>query len=131
MNEEEARAFQLDWLKRHPPKPKETAKPPKQRKAPKAQQQTRSPLFETEVDAEVDLHGFAVDEALAEISLWLDRRFEEDFRLRVIHGRSASSPDSIRSRIRRNCESVWRHRLHRHFPEKGNPGSTILVINAG
>ncbi len=134
MNEEEARAFQLEWLKSHPPKPKEGIKPKKSSKPAKSSAigpPKKGPLFETEVDSEIDLHGCAVDEALAQIGLWLDRRYDEPHRLRVIHGRSAASPDSIRSRVRRNCDSVWRHRLARHFPEKGNPGATILVIKPG
>ena len=66
--------MQLDWLRVHPPQPKEKSLPKASRNGDKkspgqAKKSKKRPAgLETEVDEEMDLHGMALDEAADEVS---------------------------------------------------------------
>jgi len=79
------------------------------------------------VDEELDLHGMAVDEALAQAELALARH-RAGATLRFIHGHSSGDLGSIRGALRRNLETVWRKRVRSFRLEPGNPGATLVLI---
>jgi DNA-nicking Smr family endonuclease len=79
------------------------------------------------VDEDLDLHGMAVDEALAAVESLL-RRHRAGATVRLIHGHSNRGPDSIRTRVRVALESVWRARVRRFRTDFHNPGATLVEI---
>ena len=83
-----------------------------------------------EVDEEVDLHGFSVEEAMVQVELALDRnRPRPGAVLRLIHGHSSGDSGSIRGALRRNLGSVWSRKLRSFRPEPGNPGATLVLLS--
>lgn len=84
---------------------------------------------EIPVDEEVDLHGLAVDEALAQADLAISRyRGRPGAVLRLIHGHSSGVSGSIKGALRRNLETVWKGRIGGFRPEPGNPGATLVRV---
>jgi DNA-nicking Smr family endonuclease len=84
---------------------------------------------EIPVDEEVDLHGMAVDEALAAAALALERhRGKRGAVIRFIHGHSSGLSGSIKGAFKRNLDSVWKGRIAAHRPEPGNPGATLVRL---
>jgi DNA-nicking Smr family endonuclease len=81
-----------------------------------------------EVDEEIDLHGLAIDEAMALVDLAIARWAPAGGSLRVIHGHSSGASDSIKGALRRKLESVWKSRIAAVRPEPGNPGSTLIRV---
>ena len=85
----------------------------------------RTPEFP--VDEELDLHGMAVDEALAAVDGMLARhRGRPGAMLRIVHGQSNPSPDSIRKRLRLSLDTVWKNRVRRLRADFLNPGATLV-----
>jgi DNA-nicking Smr family endonuclease len=85
------------------------------------------PRLEISVDEELDLHGMAVDEALAATELALTRN-RSGATLRLIHGHSSGNVGSIRGALRRNLETVWKKKARSFRPEPGNPGATLVLV---
>jgi DNA-nicking Smr family endonuclease len=86
--------------------------------------------MEVTVDEELDLHGMAVDEALAAVDQMLARhRGRPGSVLRVVHGHSNSSPDSIRKRLRLALDTVWKRRVNRYRIDFHNPGATLIEVS--
>ena len=79
------------------------------------------------VDEEVDLHGMAVDEALAEAESML-KRHRSGAMLRMIHGHSNRGPDSIRTNLHRALSSIWKIRVKRFRTDFQNPGATLVEV---
>lgn len=91
--------------------------------------QPRSRRPELPVDEEVDLHGLAVDEALAAAGLALERhRGKKGIVIRFIHGHSSGMSGSIKGALKRNLETVWKGWIQAARPEPGNPGSTLVKM---
>jgi DNA-nicking Smr family endonuclease len=85
------------------------------------------PSPEFPADEDLDVHGMAVDEALAAAEALLSRH-RAGAVVRVIHGHSNRGPDSIRTRLRFALESVWKNRVRRFRPDFHNPGATLIEI---
>lgn len=90
---------------------------------------------ETPVEEEIDLHGMAIDEAIALVEMALGRyRSRPGTCLRIIHGHSSGRPDpttgvradSIKGTLHRNLASVWKRRVRAFRQEPGNPGATLI-----
>lgn len=79
------------------------------------------------VDEEIDLHGMAVDEALAAAESML-KRHRSGAMLRMIHGHSNRGNDSIRTNLHRALSSVWKIRVKRFRTDFHNPGATLIEI---
>jgi DNA-nicking Smr family endonuclease len=85
----------------------------------------KSPEFP--VDEEIDLHGMAVDEALTAAEALL-KRHRGGAVVRLVHGHSNRSHDSIRSQLHRALSSVWKIRVRRFRVDFQNPGATLVEI---
>lgn len=82
-----------------------------------------------EVDEEIDLHGLAIDEALAQVELALARwRNRPGACIRIIHGQSSGNQASIKGAVKRNLETTWKSRIRSSRPEPGNPGATLALL---
>jgi DNA-nicking Smr family endonuclease len=81
-----------------------------------------------EVDEEIDLHGLTIAEAMAQVELALARWARGGGRLRVIHGHSSGTADSIKGALRRNLAGAWKIRIESFRPEPGNPGATLIRV---
>ena len=94
--------------------------------------QKKSPLrFSQPVDEEIDLHGLAIDEALVQVELAIERyRRNPKASLRIIHGHSSGNKDSIKGAIRCNLETQWRGRIQSFRPELGNAGATLIYLGS-
>jgi len=87
-------------------------------------------LYDFKIDEELDLHGMAVDEAMAAADQLLERYHKRPGAiLRVVHGSSNSAPNSIRKSLHRNFETVWKRRVNRYRLDILNPGATILEVS--
>lgn len=128
--------FQLEWLKRHPPgihlKFDPLPEPelhrhtmPVRKKVPKVRK--GKPFKEKAVDEELDLHGFAIDEGLAEIDIFLDmaRKYRLS-RVRVIHGMGPDRGPSLRKEIHRYLKTRGRSKVDRIETEPHNAGAVII-----
>jgi DNA-nicking Smr family endonuclease len=83
--------------------------------------------IETTVDEEIDLHGLAIDEAMVQVELALARWAKRPGAcLRVIHGQSSGTRDSIKGALRRNLETLWKNKVQSFRQEFANPGSTLV-----
>ncbi len=80
-------------------------------------------------DLELDLHGLTIEVALNKVMALLRRK---DLRggtvVRIIHGRSNTSDDSIRVQVGRMLNGPWMHRLRDVYGEPKNPGATLIVL---
>jgi DNA-nicking Smr family endonuclease len=85
----------------------------------------KSPEFP--VEEELDLHGMAVDEALAAAEALL-KRHRTGAVVRLVHGHSNRSNESIRSQLHRALSSVWKNRVARFRADFHNPGATLVEI---
>ena len=86
-------------------------------------------LYDFVVEEEFDLHGMAVDEAMAAAEQLLERhRGKPGTIVRLVHGHSNSSPDSIRKSLHRNLATVWKRRVKRYRLDFHNPGATLVEI---
>jgi DNA-nicking Smr family endonuclease len=84
-----------------------------------------------QVEEELDLHGLAIDEAMAQVELALARwRRHAGACLRIIHGRSSGNENSIKGSLRRNLETKWKGKIGSFRPEPGNPGATLVFLPA-
>jgi DNA-nicking Smr family endonuclease len=80
-----------------------------------------------EPEEELDLHGMAVDEALAAVDVLLTAyRGKAGILLRLIHGHSNRGPDSIRVRLHQNLATVWKRRVARYRLDFHNHGATLI-----
>lgn len=79
------------------------------------------------VDEELDLHGMAVDEALTAAEALL-KRHRGGSTVRLVHGHSNRSHESIRSQLHRALTSVWKIRVKRFRTDFHNPGATLVEI---
>jgi len=87
-------------------------------------------LYDFKVEEELDLHSMAVDEALAAVDELLERhRRSPGSVLRIVHGHSNSSPDSIRKSLYRNLTTVWKRRVKRYRLDINNPGATLVKVS--
>lgn len=87
------------------------------------------PGADFQVDEEVDLHGLAVDEAMAQAAFALERhRGRRGAILRFIHGHSSGMSGSIKGALKRNLETLWKGWILSARPEPGNPGSTLVKL---
>jgi DNA-nicking Smr family endonuclease len=78
-------------------------------------------------DEDVDLHGMAVDEALAEAEAALSRH-RSGAVVRLIHGHSNRGQGSIRTRVHQSLVSVWKSKVKRFRLDFNNPGATLVEI---
>jgi len=86
-------------------------------------------LYDFPIEEDLDLHGMAVDEALAAAAHLLDRyKGRPGAIVRIIHGHSNSAPDSIRKSLYRNFKTVWKHRVTRYRMDIHNPGATLVEL---
>src|SRR5262245_20340159 len=82
---------------------------------------------ETTVEEEIDLHGLAIDEAMVQVELALARwRNRPGSCIRIVHGQSSGSKDSIKGMLRWNLETRWKNRVRTFRQEPGNPGATLV-----
>ena len=88
--------------------------------------QPRAPLGPIP-EEELDMHGMAVDEALAAADALLSRyRGRPGAVLRLIHGHSNRGPDSIRTRLHHALATVWKRRVLRFRLDFHNHGATLV-----
>lgn len=79
------------------------------------------------VEEELDLHGLAIDEAMAQVELAMARwRNRPGACIRVIHGKSSGSRDSIKGMLRHNLETRWKGKVAAFRQEPANPGATLI-----
>lgn len=79
------------------------------------------------VEEELDLHGMAIDEAMAQVELALARwRIRPGACIRIIHGKSSGSRDSIKGMLRHNLETRWKGKVATFRQEPANPGATLV-----
>jgi len=103
---------------------------PRKRQRALSHSPDKLPKREFPVDEELDLHGMAVDEAVAATEQLLARhRGKPGNKLRLIHGHSNSAPDSIRKRIRLALDTVWSKRITRYRTDFNNPGATLVEVS--
>ncbi len=82
-----------------------------------------------QVEEEVDLHGLAVDEALVQAELALERhRGRAGAVVRLIHGHSSGTAGSIKGALLRQLAGPWKGRVESFRPEPGNPGATLVRL---
>ena len=85
-----------------------------------------------EVDEDVDLHGLVISEAMAQAEMAIARWSRTpDACIRLIHGASSGTRESIKGALRRNLETVWKGRIRGFKPEPGNPGATLVRPGKG
>lgn len=81
------------------------------------------------MEEEIDLHGLAIDEAMAQVELAFARwRNRPGACLRLIHGQSSGARDSIKGALRRNLETRWKSLIRLSRQDLGNPGSTLVFL---
>ena len=81
------------------------------------------------IDEELDLHGLAIDEAMVQVELLLNRyKNHKKTIVRIIHGYSSGKQNSIQGALKRNLNSIWKGKILSHKPEPGNPGSTLILL---
>ncbi len=81
------------------------------------------------IDEEIDLHGLAVDEAMAEVESVINRhRMAKSATVRIIHGKSSGTQNSIKGALHRNLQSRWRNQIQNFRTEPGNPGATLILL---
>ena len=117
-------------------KPADTGRPT--RKDPKGKDQEsrradRKPFaasaLNLEVDEEIDLHGFAIDEAMVLVEQALGRWGNHPGAcIRIIHGKSAGNHDSIKGKLRYNLETVWKKRVKSFRQEFANTGASLVFL---
>jgi DNA-nicking Smr family endonuclease len=126
--------FQLEWIKRHatglhvkydgaPMDPMTSAG---ERARKKVEPVSRGHA-ETPSDAELDLHGLTIDQALVETEIFLD--MAREYRLtavRIIHGIGPDSGPSIRSELTRQFKTRLKGKIERLEYEPHNSGSVII-----
>ncbi|MFH0922032.1 MAG: Smr/MutS family protein [Fibrobacterota bacterium] len=140
--------FQLEWIKRHatglhvkydgsvPDKSDNPGGPVKtphrgvsgfpHRGTPPAAARTRHP-FETTADADLDLHGMTIDQALVETEIFLDMAREYGLTaVRIIHGIGPDSGPSIRTELTRAFKTRFKGKIERLEYEPHNSGSVII-----
>ena len=79
------------------------------------------------VEEELDLHGLAIDEAMAQVELALARwRNRPGACIRIIHGKSSGTRDSIKGMLRHNLETRWKGKVAGFRQEPANPGATLV-----
>jgi DNA-nicking Smr family endonuclease len=79
------------------------------------------------VEEELDLHGLAIDEAMAQVEMALARwRNRPGACIRVIHGKSSGTRDSIKGMFRHNLETRWKGKVAAFRQEPANPGATLV-----
>jgi DNA-nicking Smr family endonuclease len=79
------------------------------------------------VDEELDLHGLAIDEAMAMVELAFARwRNRPGACIRIIHGKSSGTRDSIKGMLRHNLETRWKGKVDAYRQEPANPGATLI-----
>lgn len=79
------------------------------------------------VEEELDLHGLAIDEAMALVELAFARwRNRPGACIRVIHGKSSGTRDSIKGMLRHNLETRWKGKVDSFRQEPANPGATLI-----
>ena len=84
---------------------------------------------EEPVDMELNLHGYAIDEALLEVEQSMKSLVKARMnRLRVIHGQPKGEKRTIYKEIQRNLNKDWRELVERFYQEPHNSGATILVL---
>jgi DNA-nicking Smr family endonuclease len=100
----------------------------KQGKAPSLSQSQAAKLPPV-IDEDLDLHGLAIDEAMVQVEQALARyRRGVSACIRIIHGKSSGTHDSIKGSLRRNLETRWSNRIRSFRPESGNPGATLVFL---
>jgi DNA-nicking Smr family endonuclease len=126
--------FQLEWIKRHatglhvkydgaPPDPMPGAGGRARKKAAPV---TRRPS-EIPSDAELDLHGLTIDQALVETDIFLDMAREYGLTaVRIIHGIGPDSGPSIRNELARQFKTRLKGKIERLEYEPHNSGSVIV-----
>ncbi len=133
---EEKRKQQLEWMSRNPIPKKDLLDPNllKGKNGARSKKRIVTKIrhrIEEAVDEEMDLHGLTIDEAIAQVELWLEQFSHlPGARLRVVHGRSGHSRDTIRGRIYWCAKTVWKGKLKAYYQEPHNSGATILVLAA-
>lgn len=123
----------LAWLSRHPVPDKDAGLPPARpapRRRPKQKASARPrPFGGPEADLELDLHGCALDEAMAKVEMAIEGlRRAGKHTLRVIHGHSGTGPGTIRGELGRRLRTRWNHQVEEAKRDPGNPGSTVLKL---
>lgn len=78
-------------------------------------------------NAEIDLHGMSVSEAVNTVDLWIDRALLLGHQfLKIIHGKGSGA---LRSAIRSHLQShSHARRVTNRYPDKGEDGVTWLEI---
>ncbi|MDB5106226.1 MAG: Smr domain [Fibrobacteres bacterium] len=85
---------------------------------------------EAAVEEEIDLHGLAIDEAMVQVELALARwRNRSGACIRVIHGKSSGTRESIKGMLLHNLETVWKGKVRTFRQEFGNPGSSLVFLS--
>jgi DNA-nicking Smr family endonuclease len=98
------------------------------RGAPTGQEPASRPVrIAAAVEEELDLHGLAIDEAMAQVEMALARwRNRPGACIRVIHGKSSGTRDSIKGMFRHNLETRWKGKVAAYRQEPANPGATLV-----
>lgn len=84
---------------------------------------------ETVAVEDLDLHGLAIDEAMVQAELALARwRNRPGACIRIIHGKSSGTRESIKGALKHNLETRWKNRVASFRQEAANPGATLVFL---
>ncbi len=130
MNEEEKRAFQMEWVNSHPVMKKDEELHSSLPSQKKPVFKKRERIFnDSPVDMEIDLHGYAVDEAMVEVECLFQALCKSRYKsLRVIHGLAKQGQATIFSQLSQNIRTIWRNKIENSYQEKHNSGATIIIL---
>lgn len=128
--------FQLEWIKRHAVSldhkfegfnEQGALKNPLPKRLKKVLERKKRQFAEISVDEELDLHGFTIDQGLAETEMFLDLAREYGLEsVRIVHGLGPDQGPSIRSEVLRYLKTRGKGKITGYTIEPHNMGAVIV-----
>ena len=139
-DKEDSMARQFAWLEKNPVENKDLLSKPSisakknclSRISNKKKKNTKAPYHtKFKVDSEIDLHGFDIERAMVKVEREMEALISASYTsMRVIHGHSNSSKESIKSVLLWHLKTKWNQKINRFFQEPHNPGSTCILLKS-